>query len=54
MLLASSLLTQYFYYIPKACLAAIIVMAVIAMIEVYLIKLVWRSRSKDVGGRLVP
>ena len=37
-LLASSLLTQYFYYIPKACFAAIIVMAVIAMIEVYLRK----------------
>lgn len=44
-LLAVTVLTPYFYYIPKSCLAAVIITAVIFMVEVHLMKLVWRSRS---------
>lgn len=39
-------LTPLFYYIPKAALAAIIISAVIFMIEVKVIKPMWRSKSK--------
>ncbi len=46
-LLAITVLTPYFYFIPKSCLAAVIITAVIFMVEVHLVKLVWRSRSKS-------
>lgn len=46
MLLAITVLTPYFYFIPKSCLAAVIITAVIFMVEVHLVKLVWRSRSR--------
>lgn len=45
-LLAITVLTPYFYFIPKTSLAAVIICAVIFMVEVHLMKLVWRSRSK--------
>ncbi|XP_028027039.1 sodium-independent sulfate anion transporter [Bombyx mandarina] len=46
-LLALSLLTPYFYYIPKAALAAVIICAVIFMIEYEVVKPMWRSRRAD-------
>lgn len=45
-LLALSLLTPYFYYIPKASLAAVIICAVIFMIEYEVVKPMWRSSSE--------
>lgn len=38
-------LTPLFFYIPKAALAAIIISAVIFMVEVKVIKPMWRSKS---------
>ncbi|XP_050684426.1 sodium-independent sulfate anion transporter-like isoform X2 [Leptidea sinapis] len=46
-LLALSLLTPYFYYIPKASLAAVIICAVMFMIEYEVVKPMWRSRRAD-------
>ncbi|KAL1495016.1 hypothetical protein ABEB36_010506 [Hypothenemus hampei] len=39
--------TPYFYYIPKAALAAIIIAAVIFMVEIKVIKPMWRSKKSD-------
>jgi len=38
--------TPYFYYIPKATLAAIIIAAVVFMVEVKVLKPMWRAKSK--------
>lgn len=38
--------TPYFYYIPKATLAGVIIAAVIFMVEVKVVKPMWRSKSK--------
>ncbi|EFN82619.1 sodium-independent sulfate anion transporter [Harpegnathos saltator] len=46
-LLALSFLTPYFYFIPKASLSAVIICAVIYMIEYEVVKLMWRSSKKD-------
>ncbi|KAJ8959235.1 hypothetical protein NQ318_022498 [Aromia moschata] len=46
-LLALSFLTPYFAYIPKASLGAVIVSAVIFMIEYEVVKPMWRSSKKD-------
>lgn len=46
-LLALSFLTPYFSYIPKASLGAVIVSAVIFMIEYEVVKPMWRSSRKD-------
>ncbi|XP_011311052.1 sodium-independent sulfate anion transporter [Fopius arisanus] len=46
-ILALSLLTPYFYFIPKASLAAVIICAVIYMIEYEVVKLMWKSSKKD-------
>ncbi|XP_057381356.1 sodium-independent sulfate anion transporter-like [Daphnia carinata] len=46
-LLAITVLTPYFFFIPKSCLAAVIITAVIFMVEVHLVKLVWKSRKLD-------
>lgn len=46
-LLALSFLTPYFAYIPKASLGAVIVCAVIFMIEYEVVKPMWRSSKKD-------
>ncbi|CAH2106328.1 unnamed protein product [Euphydryas editha] len=46
-LLALSLLTPYFYYIPKASLAAVVICAVVFMIEYEVVKPMWRSRRAD-------
>lgn len=44
-LLALLFLTPLFFYIPKAALAAVIIAAVIFMIEVKVVKPMWRSKS---------
>ncbi|KAG5888759.1 hypothetical protein JTB14_021504 [Gonioctena quinquepunctata] len=46
-LLALSFLTPYFAYIPKASLGAVIVSAVIFMIEYGVVRPMWRSSKKD-------
>ncbi|XP_049869042.1 sodium-independent sulfate anion transporter-like [Pectinophora gossypiella] len=46
-ILALSLLTPYFYFIPKASLAAVVICAVIFMIEYEVVKPMWRSRRAD-------
>lgn len=38
--------TPYFYFIPKAALAAIIIAAVIFMIQYRVVKPMWRSKSE--------
>lgn len=45
-LFALLFLTPMFFYIPKAALAAVIIAAVIFMIEVKVVKPMWRSKSK--------
>lgn len=47
LLLALGILTPYFYYIPKASLAAVIISAVIFMIEYEVIKPMWKASRKD-------
>lgn len=39
-------LTPLFFYIPKAALAAIIIAAVVFMVEVKVVKPMWRSKSE--------
>lgn len=46
-LLALSFLTPYFAFIPKASLAAVIISAVIFMIEYEVVKPMWRTSKKD-------
>lgn len=46
-LLSLGLLTQTFYYIPKAVLAAVIISAVIAMVEVGMVGKLWRTKRKE-------
>lgn len=45
--LALLYLTPFFAYIPKACLAAIIISAVIFMVQYSVVKPMWRSKSKS-------
>lgn len=45
-LFALLFLTPLFFYIPKAALAAVIIAAVIFMVEVKVVKPMWRSKSK--------
>ncbi|CAH1113647.1 unnamed protein product [Psylliodes chrysocephalus] len=46
-ILALLFFTPYFYYIPKATLAGIIIAAVIFMVEVKVVKPMWRSKKSD-------
>ncbi|CAH0564734.1 unnamed protein product [Brassicogethes aeneus] len=46
-ILALLFFTPYFYYIPKATLAAIIIAAVVFMVEVKVVKPMWRSKKSD-------
>ncbi|KAK6643074.1 hypothetical protein RUM43_004577 [Polyplax serrata] len=39
--------TPYFYYIPKSTLAAVIIAAVIFMVEVKVVKPMWRTKKSD-------
>lgn len=45
-LLSLEFLTPYLYYIPKASLAAVIIAAVIFMIEVQVIIPMWKTKSE--------
>lgn len=44
-ILALYLFTPYFFYIPKASLAAVIIAAVVFMVELQVIKPIWRTKS---------
>ncbi|XP_030758674.1 sodium-independent sulfate anion transporter-like isoform X2 [Sitophilus oryzae] len=46
-ILALLFLTPYFFFIPKSTLAAIIIAAVIFMVEVKVVKPLWRSKKSD-------
>ncbi|GAB1860455.1 Sodium-independent sulfate anion transporter [Camponotus japonicus] len=46
-LISLQFLTPYLYYIPKAALAAVIIAAVIFMMEFQLVKPMWRSKKID-------
>lgn len=52
-LIALLFLTPMFFYIPKAALAAVIIAAVIFMIEVKVVRPMWRSKSKCNGVYVV-
>ena len=43
-------LTQLFYYIPKAALAAIIIAAVIYMIEYHVVVPIWKTKSEYISN----
>lgn len=45
-IMALLFLTPYFYFIPKATLASIIISAVLFMVEVRVIKPMWRTKSR--------
>ncbi|XP_029039363.1 sodium-independent sulfate anion transporter-like [Osmia bicornis bicornis] len=45
--LALSLLTPYFYYIPRATLSSVIVCAVIFMVEVQILRPIWKCSKRD-------
>ncbi|XP_026468297.1 sodium-independent sulfate anion transporter-like isoform X1 [Ctenocephalides felis] len=47
-LIALSVLTSTFYYIPKATLAAVILCAMFFMLEIDHVKLIWRTRKIDI------
>lgn len=42
-------LTPLFFYIPKAALGAVLIAAVIFMVEVQVIKPIWRSKSNIIS-----
>ncbi|XP_076289246.1 sodium-independent sulfate anion transporter [Lasioglossum baleicum] len=46
-LLSLQFLTPYLYFIPNAALAAIIIAAVIFMVELHVIKPIWRTKKID-------
>ncbi|KAH8291301.1 hypothetical protein KR054_010408, partial [Drosophila jambulina] len=46
-LMALAFLTQTFYFIPKCTLAAIIIAAMISLVELHKIKDMWLSKKKD-------
>jgi hypothetical protein len=45
-ILSLQFFTPYFYYIPKASLAAVIIAAVVFMVEFHVVKPMWRTKSK--------
>lgn len=46
-ILSLQFFTPYFYYIPKASLAAVIIAAVVFMVEFHVVKPMWRTKSKS-------
>lgn len=46
-LLSLQYFTPYFYYIPKASLAAVIIAAVVFMMELHVFKPIWRTKKLD-------
>lgn len=47
MVLALTALTPYFYFIPRSCLAAVIICAVIFLIEISVVRPMWVSNRSD-------
>lgn len=45
-ILSLHLFTPYFSYIPKASLAAVIIAAVVFMVELQVVRPIWRTKSK--------
>lgn len=45
--------TPYFTYIPKAALGAVIIAAVVFMVELHVLQPMWRSKSKLVSLEFV-
>lgn len=45
-ILSLSFLTPWFFYIPKAALAAVIIVAVAFMIELHVFGPIWKTKSK--------
>ncbi|XP_076757529.1 sodium-independent sulfate anion transporter [Xylocopa sonorina] len=52
-LLALSFLTPYFYYIPRSTLAAVLISAVIFIIDLKIIKLLWKGCKSDAVAAMV-
>ncbi|XP_070180155.1 sodium-independent sulfate anion transporter-like [Littorina saxatilis] len=52
-LLALAVLVQYCYYIPKAALAAVIIMAVIQMVDYKILPVLWRTNKWDLFVHIV-
>ncbi|XP_017755079.1 PREDICTED: sodium-independent sulfate anion transporter-like [Eufriesea mexicana] len=52
-LLALSFLTPYFYYIPRSTLAAVLISAVIFIIDLRIIKLLWKGCKRDAIAAIV-
>ena len=52
-LLALSILTPFFQYIPKATLAAVIITSVLRMVNIRIIKKIWQTRRIDVLPLLI-
>nr|XP_033327467.1 sodium-independent sulfate anion transporter-like [Megalopta genalis] len=52
-LLALSFLTPHFYYIPRATLSAVLITAVWFIIDVKIIKLLWRGSKRDAIAAVV-
>lgn len=52
-LLSLGLLTQTFFYIPKAVLAAVIISAMIFMVDVEMAVTLWRTKSEYTNPTLV-
>mgnify|MGYP002224298909 CR=1 FL=1 len=46
MIVSLQFFTPYFYFIPKASLAAVIIAAVVFMVEFHVVKPMWRTKSK--------
>nr|CAD7573322.1 unnamed protein product [Timema californicum] len=51
--LALSLLTPYFYFIPRATLSSVIICAVLFMVEVGMVSTMWKSNKRDLIPALV-
>lgn len=47
-LLALGLLTPYFYFIPRTSLAAVIMCAVVFMVDVQILKPMWTSNREHI------
>ncbi|XP_050581045.1 sodium-independent sulfate anion transporter-like isoform X2 [Bombus affinis] len=51
--LALSFLTPYFYYIPRSTLAAVLISAVIFIIDLKIIRLLWKGCKRDAVAAIV-
>nr|XP_003706252.1 PREDICTED: sodium-independent sulfate anion transporter-like isoform X1 [Megachile rotundata]XP_012147521.1 PREDICTED: sodium-independent sulfate anion transporter-like isoform X1 [Megachile rotundata] len=52
-LLALSFLTPYFYYIPRATLSAVLISAVMFIIDLKIIRLLWKGCKRDAVAAIV-